>query len=235
MTFFKSVAVFAVAALVLTSPLPVLADDDPEDELGTWLIWNGTLQFTDRWFLFTESQLRSWETTSDFEEFFLRAIGLYQTSEKTWLGLGYSWIKKDPYQDQGEESTENRLMYQFTGKQNWRVSVFEHRLRLEQRWIETNGDTHYENRFRYRLQYTVPLGKDSIGPRTPFLNFNNEIFIRFGNVDKNFGQNRLYGAWGWQFDRLSNLQLGLLWKHTGQSEDFTRLQIFYTKNFDLRN
>jgi hypothetical protein len=43
----------------------------------------------------------------------------------------------------------------------------------------------------------------------------------------------LYGAYGWQFTKHSNLQLGLLWKAT-KRQDFWRLQIFYTHNFDLR-
>lgn len=57
--------------------------------------------------------------------------------------------------------------------------------------------------------------------------------LNFGNVKHTFDQNRLYGAYGWQFTKHSNLQLGLLWQ-ARRSEDFWRLQIFYTHNFDLR-
>ncbi len=40
-------------------------------------------------------------------------------------------------------------------------------------------------------------------------------------------------AGGHQFTPASNLQLGLLW-HARSSEDFFRLQFYYTHNFDLR-
>ena len=46
-------------------------------------------------------------------------------------------------------------------------------------------------------------------------------------------QNRLYGAAGYHFTDLSNLQLGFLWQ-ARTSADFFRLQIFYTHNFDFR-
>ncbi|MGI9308421.1 MAG: DUF2490 domain-containing protein [Gammaproteobacteria bacterium] len=207
---------------------------DAEDELGNWLIYNGTLRFSDKWSLFTEAQLRLWELASNPQEFFVRGIGLYQTSENTQLGFGYTWVKTEAFEDEVPDGTENRLIEQFSAKQRWLKSAVEHRFRLEQRWIEKEGDTTYQNRFRYRLQATTPLFKDTIGPRTHFLNVYNEIFLGFGNVDDTFDQNRLYGAYGWQFSKAANLQLGALWQ-AKKREDFFRLQIFYTHNFDLRN
>jgi hypothetical protein len=58
------------------------------------------------------------------------------------------------------------------------------------------------------------------------LNFANE------SGHNGFDQNRLYAAYGYQFTKYANLQLGLLWQ-LKDSEDFYRLQIFYTHNFDL--
>lgn len=207
---------------------------DSEDELGNWLIYNGTLRFSDKWSLFTEAQLRLWEVASNPQEFFVRAIGLYQTSQNTQLGLGYTWVKTEPFDDEEPDGTENRLIEQFSARQYWNKSAIEHRFRLEQRWLEKEGVTEYRNRFRYRLQVTTPLFKESIGPRTHFLNFYNELFLNFGNTEDSFDQNRLYGAYGWQFTRLANLQLGALWQKK-KHNDFYRLQIFYTHNFDLRN
>jgi hypothetical protein len=207
---------------------------DPEDELGNWLIYNGTLKFTEQWSLFTEAQLRFWELASNPQEFFVRAIGLYQTSPNAQLGLGYTWVKSEPFQASSPTSRENRMIEQFSVKQRWKKSGIEHRFRLEQRWIEESGDTDYRNRFRYRLQATTPLFKESIEPRTHFLNFYNEIFLNFGNAEDTFDQNRLYGAYGFQFTGLANLQLGALWQKR-KNEDFYRLQIFYTQNFDLRD
>ena len=58
-----TVAVVVCCLLGMASGLG-WAQDDGEDELGNWLIWNGTVRFSDRWSLFTEAQLRLWELTS---------------------------------------------------------------------------------------------------------------------------------------------------------------------------
>ena len=38
----------------------IVQAEDPEDELGNWLIYNGTVRFSDHWTLFTEGQVRLW-------------------------------------------------------------------------------------------------------------------------------------------------------------------------------
>jgi hypothetical protein len=211
----------------------VVAASDEEDELGNWLIYNSTIKFTDKWSVFTEAQLRLWEPASNPQEFFVRVIGLYNLTSDTAIGLGYTWVKDEPFEDDAPGTTENRLIEQLSTKQYVSKTVVEHRFRLEQRWIEEADDTDYHNRFRYRLQATTPLGRDTIGPNTHFLNFYNELFLNFGNSDDTFDQNRLYGAYGYQFTEVANLQLGGLWQKKKHA-DFYRLQIFYTQNFDLR-
>ncbi len=223
----------AVGAAIFLATFAVGAED-AEDELGNWLIYNGTVRFSDQWSLFTESQLRLWELASNPNEFFVRAAGQYHTSDNTLLAFGYMWTTVEPFDDADTDSTENRLFQQFTGKHAWGRPTLEHRLRLEQRWIEESGRTDFRNRFRYRLQVTVPLRGENIQPRAPFLNFYDEVFLNVGTRGDAFDQNRLYGAYGWQFTKHANLQLGLLWQRKASARDFYRLQIFYTHNFDLR-
>ena len=74
--------------------------------------------------------------------------------------------------------------------------------------------------------------RKTLEPGANFINFYDEIFLSFDS-ERSFDQNRLYVAGGRQFTPVSNLQLGLLWQ-ARTSEDFFRLQIFYTHNFDLR-
>ena len=68
----------ALTAIILASVVlwmtatPVRAQD-AEDELGNWLIYNGTVRFSDRWSLFTEGQVRLWEVTSNLNECLVRA------------------------------------------------------------------------------------------------------------------------------------------------------------------
>ena len=233
----SQVAIRALVSLLLvlpiTLPRPVQASD-AEDELGNWLIYNGTLHFTDRWSLFTEAQLRLWEPASNIQEYFVRGIGYYHLNPTVTLGLGYTWVKAEPFADESPESEEDRLIQQLSAKHKAMTTNIEHRFRLEQRWIDKDGEsTSFRNRFRYRLQATTPLRGDTIEAGSHFINVYNELMLNFGNRDDTFDQNRLYGAYGWQFTKHANLQLGLLWQYK-KREDFWRAQIFYTHNFDFR-
>ena len=229
---FRTTILF-LAAFLITIPGHSRAGD-AEEELGNWLIYNGTLRFTDRWSLFTETQLRLWEPASNFQEFFVRGIAYYHLSSTATLGLGYTWIKAEPFADEAPESEENRLTQQLSLKHRARTSAVEHRFRTEQRWIDKDGQgSSFRNRFRYRLQATTPLRGETIEAGDHFINVYNELMLNFGNRDDTFDQNRLYGAYGWQFTQHANLQLGLLWQYK-KREEFLRAQIFYTHNFDFR-
>jgi hypothetical protein len=226
-----------IVLCLLSMMLPANAGaQNPEDELGTWFIYNGTIRFAPQWSVFTEGQIRVWEIVSNLQEALIRATLHYDFPEsQAMVGLGYLRSASWPYDDSdgdGRERTENRIYQQFGIRHNWSRSVFEHRYRLEQRWLHrtTTDETDFSNRVRYRLQVTVPLTRETLDPKTWFLNFYDEIFMTFDDP-RSFDQNRLYGAGGYQFTRLANLQLGLLWQ-ARTSADFIRLQIFYTQNFE---
>jgi len=232
----RSLLVLAVGAIcgLLTTFAPPAQAGSAEDELGNWLIWNGTVTFSDRWSMFTEAQLRLWEVASNPNEVFARVAGQYHTSKNSLIALGYMHTVVDPYEEAEPDTTENRIYQQFTAKHRLQRPVIEHRFRTEQRWIETNDTTDFRNRFRYRLQMTVPMSNPTMQAKTHFLNFYDEVFLNYGNRSETFDQNRLYGAYGYQFTKNANLQLGMLWQRRSSSRDFYRLQIFYTHNFDLR-
>jgi hypothetical protein len=226
----------AAAALVwiIWAMVPGVAQaQDPEDQLGNWLIYNGTVRFSDRWTLFTEAQVRLYEVTSNVNEVFVRAAGQYDTSPNTLVALGYMRSEVQPFLV-GDGTSEDRIYEQFTLRHKKGRPGFEHRFRLEQRWLGEVGETNYRNRFRYRFQITTPLNRPTLEPRTHFFNFYNELFLNFANSGDTFDQNRFYVAYGRQFTQHANLQLGLLWQ-ARSSADFVRLQIFYTHNFDLRD
>jgi hypothetical protein len=97
----------------------------------------------------------------------------------------------------------------------------------------TPGETKYSNRGRYRLQVILPVDPESLQPETYFINLNNETFLNIGQEEKVFDQNRLALAGGHQFTLKNNLQLGLWWQ-ARRSDNFFRLQVYYTHNFALR-
>jgi len=230
--YFATIALILVLIVIAAGPVRA---QNPEDELGTWFIYNGTLRFSPRWSVFTEAQLRLWEVASNVNEVLGRATAQYDfPNSQAMVGLGYVRADSWPYEGSGRERIENRIYEQFGLRQYWSRSIFEHRYRLEQRWLTRTAtdETHYSNRFRYRLQVTTPLNRRAMEPGAWFLNFYNEFFISFDDA-RTFDQNRLYGAGGYQFSPLANLQIGILWQ-ARTSADFWRLQVFYTQNFDFQ-
>jgi hypothetical protein len=208
--------------------------DDPEDKLGNWFNLNSTIRFTDRWSAFVQGEMRLWEPVSNLNETLFRFAGHYDINEFAMVGLGYVRVDTWPFDDGGSRfREENRIYQQFALKQSWGRAKLEHRFRLEQRWFPQNDGDSYSNRARYKLGIKIPLNYETIQPGAYFLKALNETFINFNGGERTFDQNRLAGAVGYQFTPSQNLQMGLLWQ-ARSSEDFMRLQIYYTLNFDMR-
>ena len=231
----KKALVGLLAIFLATTAGYTHAAEDPEDEIGTWLIWNGTLRFSDRWSLFTDGQIRFWEPAGNLEEILLRAAGHYDINSKLTVGLGVLHTNVWPFEGDvrdGRTRSENRVYQQFVARHGWGRASVEHRFRFEQRWLDFFDETEFATRERYRIQLTIPLNRPQMGPGTNFINLYDEFFLNQGG-EQSLDQNRFYAAWGRQFTDHSNLQLGLLWQHRSPG-DFFRLQVFYTHNFDFR-
>ena len=219
-----------LCGLLVLVPCGTVLAQDADDELGNWLIYNGTVRFSDKWSMFTEGQIRLWEVTSNLNEWFVRVAGHYDLSPKAVVGLGIMRSESWPF-DSDTLTTEDRIYQHFAIRHEWARALFEHRYRIEQRWLDRAGEREYSNRFRYRLQVTTPVNRPTLEPGAWFVNFYEEIFLNFDAL-RTFDQNRLYLAGGYQLTKVSNLQIGLLWQ-ARTSADFYRLQIFYTHNFNL--
>ena len=137
---------------------------------------------------------------------------------------------------------ENRLYQELLLKRKWGIAGVNHRFRLEQRWLEVDGQTDYSNRARYMLNYTRPLNNETIKPGTWFVQAFDEVFVDFDSngywfnpvpYDKGLNQNRLYFGGGRQLKSLSNVRFGLLWQHRPDI-DVYRLVLSYSFNFDRR-
>jgi hypothetical protein len=205
----------------------VRAQERPErrqvvDQPTAWFMYFGDHAVSSRWALHAEAQVRRAEGTlgtERWQQLLLRPGVIYTLTRDVRLSAGYAYINTWPYGEQPAdgEFDEHRAWQQVqaahtTGRVEW-----QHRYRLEQRWVEAAGasvpDRRYSNRGRYLLRVTVPLrGTTTNAPGTPYLSAYNEIFLSWGrNVQRNvFDQNRLYGALGLRLTRHTRLELGYL-------------------------
>ncbi|MEO1012929.1 MAG: DUF2490 domain-containing protein [Bacteroidota bacterium] len=222
----KFVLLFVILGITLTK-----AQDTGEDKLGAWYMYFGMNKISEDWSIHSEAQFRFYEIDDSFNQLLLRTGLNYHINERAIATGGYAFIATDPTFE-GDENlinkiTEHRIFQQFILLNSVGKVTFEHRYRLEQRFITVDDvvdDSFTEHRTRYRLQVTVPLTK------LFFLNFYDEVFI---NLQNNiFDQNRLYGALGIRLSKASSLQLGYLKNHFN-TINFDRLQFGVFINPDL--
>ncbi|WP_437373583.1 DUF2490 domain-containing protein [Maribacter litoralis] len=228
------------ALVLLTSILSTNAQSEltGEDDFGSWFMYFGTNKIADRWSIHTEAQFRYYEMASNFNQTLLRTGLNYHINPDAIATLGYGFIDTDPTFTEFDEISSNnlvrnnsisehRIFEQFILKNKVWEFKFEHRYRLEQRFVQNNytGEGSTLHRARYRIQMTLPL-TDIF-----FLNFYDEIFINL--QDSAFGQNRAYAALGVNVTEDLSMQFGYLKNHfTGANFDRLQIGVFY--NTDLR-
>lgn len=216
---------------------------EPEHQLGSWFGATSALRYTDKWSLFLQGEVRTWETTNNLNEILWRVAGYYDFSKKYRGAFGYVRIDTWPYHATGlDKFDENRIYEEFLIKDYWGGTKVDNRFRVEQRWITAPEiGTQYTNRVRYKLGFTWPLNGDKIKPGTWYAKALNEFFIDLDSKDywfnlqegdRGLNQYRLYGGVGKKLTPHSKFQLGLLWQHR-PSADFWRLLISYSHNFDF--
>jgi len=214
--------------LLLIFSIQGFAQENGENRLGSWHMYFGTNKVSDKLSIHTEAQLRYYEQGNNFNQLLLRTGLNYHLGPNAIATLGYGHITTDgTYEEFPDEvnSREHRIFQQFILKNKVSNVAFEHRYRLEQRFLDFGNRNDTQHRARYRLQVTVPLSK------VIFLNFYDEVFINLqGSV---FGQNRLYGALGFNVFKDVSLQVGYLKNHF-RTAHFDRLQIGVVFNTDLR-
>ena len=190
----------------------------------------GTNRLTDELSIHSEVQYRNHTIAPvNIEQLLLRTGLNYHLAKNAIATLGYGYIASHVYvsDQRAPESTEHRIFQQLILTNKVSRVKFEHRYRLEQRWVNEK----YKNRIRYRLMVFVPLNKPTITKGTVFLGVYDEIFMNTEQVF--FDRNRLYGAVGYQIDNKTQVQLGYLRQNVN---DFGKsyLQFALVFNPDLR-
>ena len=213
--------------IILLGSIVLNAQRPGEDDLGAWYMYFGTNKVSERFSIHTEAQFRYYETTSNFNQLLLRTGVNYHINPDAIATVGYGFINTDnTFGDFVFETdtNEHRIFEQFILKNKVWEFLFEHRYRLEQRFLDLGDKNITEHRARYRFQVTLPLTD------TFYLNFYDELFINL--QDELFGQNRLYGAVGINITENSSLQLGYM-RNQFTNAVYDRLQVALFYNPDL--
>ena len=206
-----------------------MSQETGEDKLGAWYMYSGTHRVSDRLSINSGAQVREYETTNNLNIILLLTGVSYNINSNITTTMGYGFLNIDnSYEDLPDENNtdEHRIFEQVSLKNKlWKLR-FEHRYRLEQRFLDYSDRKDTQHRTRYRLKITLPLND------TFFINVYDEIILNLQN--DLFSQNRLYTALGLNINKNSKVQLGYL-KHNFSDASFDRLQVGISINTDFRN
>ncbi|WP_201739450.1 DUF2490 domain-containing protein [Dokdonia sinensis] len=212
---------------VFLMTITISAQETGEDKWGSWAMIFTNNRISDKLSIHAEAQYRNYEFGNNFNQLLLRTALNYDISENAMISFGYGNITTDPtFIDEDIDGignfNEHRIYQQLVLRNSVGKLKFSHRYRLEQRFIE---DLDTQHRARYFLRVTYPLNEKW------FLTAYDEVFINL--QEPLFGQNRLYGAVGYNVNANINFQVGYLKNHfTGAN--FDRFQAALFIKTDLR-
>jgi hypothetical protein len=224
------------------------------DQTHGWYNYFGNHRISERWGLHTEYQWRRHGLVNEWQQSLMRVGVDHHMTNGAIVTAGYAWIRTFPYGEMpfAYEFDEHRIWQQLVMGQKLGRFNFQHRYRLEQRFMERktpDGDGEgfqhldyiFRQRIRYRLLITIPLMGPELKNNSLFLAVSGEPFIQFGrNLGLNvLDQNRLYAGLGWRFDKRRNIQIGYMnqywFKADGvRAERNHTLQVAVTWDLDLR-
>ncbi len=182
---------------------------------GNWFVYIGDNQFTKRFGLHTELQLRNFGVSNSVATTLLRIGTHFYVSQNAALTLGYGFIYNQP--DMPETPAplvrEHRIWEQLILHSKTNVVAIEHRYRVEQRFLEniTASSRDTKHRIRYRIQAVFPFRKLPGKAKNILFVFYNEVMLHVHKQPaKVFDRNRFYLALGYQLRADLNIQLGFM-------------------------
>jgi hypothetical protein len=154
-----------------------------------------------------EGHIRS--SNFDFKyDYFEAKTGISYSITKNLIGLFgtglYNTDQPGGFFQTPAQQKEFRTWQELMLKQTYKRFNFEHRARLEQRFIPEN----YKNRLKYRLGLIVPVNKAEMVQGSVYLTVADELFIpQHGpTVEKN----RFFAGAGYKMNENATLQIGCL-------------------------
>lgn len=193
--------------LLLSLAFPALAES--EDNASIWLVYIGDHPIAgSRWGAHLEGHFRRAGFGAVWQQILLRPAVNFQLTKQLSLSAGYTHFTTYPFGDHPlAKQSEHRAHEQLTYTHRVRKLDWQHRFRIDQRFI--GPAARYENRARYQFRTSIPIrwrdGRNYIA-------FYDEVMFNFGkNVDRNvFDQNRTFVGIGRNIGHDTRLEAGFL-------------------------
>ncbi|NNL15722.1 MAG: DUF2490 domain-containing protein [Flavobacteriaceae bacterium] len=207
-----------ISIIILGISFQGLSQNNGETELGSWYMYSGSHKLSNKWNLKSLMQVRTYETTSDFNIFFAMAGGSYRFNKNLSTSINYGFAKWDRsfLENDNPDTIEHRINESLGLSSRSGDFAFLNRIGLDHRFIDNFYNYETQHRIRYKLNVKHPISK------TLYVSVFDEVFY---NLDQfQFQQNRLYGALGIRIVENYNFELGYM-KWSFKTRSYNRLQI----------
>lgn len=202
----KSLRRIIILMIVFSNYSQVFAQKD--DRIGNWNILNFQYSIQSKWGVWAELQSRLYNPFYNLFYYETKGGAFYNLDKNFQLlgGIGYYGTHGENFSE-GPKQKEIRIWQQVIFNQYFQRVKFEHRFRIEERWINKE----FNNRFRYRLNVGIPLNHKTFEPKTIFIAAFNEIFLT--TKPPHFLRNRSYAGIGYQVNKILAFQLGWMYQY----------------------
>ena len=203
-----------------------------EKNFGSWTTLNLKYKPNDTWSAYGEFQARSLQLYDMFYYTEIKGGVTYSFLDDYSFTLGtglYSTFKEGEDYHGYTKQQEFRVWQQFIAEQSISSVELEHRFRSEQRFTDS-----YANRFRYRLNASIPINKKKMEAKTLYASIYDELF--FADKIPHFSRNRFQMGGGYIFNEQLTLQIGWLRQVDYLETDVRRKNYLFTSlSFTLKN
>ena len=204
---------FLAAVLAAASAIPGQTPRVRDTNGNSWWVYYGDHPVGARLNVLSELQWRRTNFAAAGQQLLLREGISYQLNPAVLVGGGYGFVRTYRYGGfpAARAFNEHRMFEQIVLKHRAAVVDFEHRYRLEQRWLRAFQNNRpywrYQNRFRYQLRGAYGLGKSPW-----YLVGLDEIFIHFGANQgaSAFDQNRAFAGVGYKLNADNKVEVGYM-------------------------
>ena len=220
----RTVVLGVVAGATLAVPATARAQARiTRENLNAWFTITGDVRLARRWYADYDVSLRRSGPVEEMQQVLPRVGVRYQPNSTIRFNWGYAFAETWPFGKlpAAFRFPEHRMWEQIQLSQAVGRVAVTHRYRMEQRWLGRvameDGEEQVQNwvrtnRFRYRVQGTLPLQGKTLDDREFYLTGNAEVFLNWGaNVQYNvFDQNRLVLGIGRRVSEKLRLEVGYL-------------------------
>ncbi len=249
LTFTTIVLIISSMSVALAQPAGRAIVDQPIE----WFAFASTMKVASKINIYADVHLR-YAQDVDPMQYQIRFAPEYVFNGKMSAApAAYAYVRNFFYGEQPAAyiNNEHRIYQQFVYKYSVKKFGFNHRFRVEERFIQShsktatgevvdNGFDNFQVRFRYRGVITYPLNKPKIEAGALFVSAYDEFFMSWGKrvTFHEPDQNRLYAGLGYQFTKDISLQTGFFYQmlikaNGAQQENNVGVMTQFTYNFDF--